>query len=63
MLEALQEGNISLLDSTTMSISVVDEYATLLEVLSHFCFVDETIRFLLQTINNEMPIKTVLPIV
>ncbi|WP_246786292.1 hypothetical protein [Bartonella taylorii] len=46
-----------------MSIAVVDGRAMLLEISSHFCFVDEAIRFLLQTIDNGMPIRTVLPIV
>lgn len=46
-----------------MSIAVVERHAMLLEIPSHFCFMDEVIRFLLQTIVNGMPIKTVLPIV
>ncbi|MBA9083305.1 PAS domain S-box-containing protein [Bartonella chomelii] len=65
LLEALLEENVSLitgLDDATISAAIIDQHATVLEASSHFNFVDETIKILLQTIDDDLPVKTVLPI-
>ncbi|VEJ44961.1 PAS domain-containing sensor histidine kinase [Bartonella vinsonii] len=66
LLEAsLEEEEISLiagLDDATISVAIIDEHATILEASSHFSFVDETIQILLQTIDHEKPVKTILSI-
>ncbi|WP_019223394.1 PAS domain-containing sensor histidine kinase [Bartonella rattaustraliani] len=65
LLESLREGEVSLLaglDEATLSVAIIDEHGTVLESSSHFSFVDEPVRILLQTIDNESPVKTVLSI-
>ncbi|WP_455475910.1 ATP-binding protein [Bartonella sp. B17] len=65
LLEASLKEDISLiagLGNATMSVAVVDEHATVLEANPHCCVVDETIKILLQTIDNGTPVKTILPI-
>ncbi|AFR26006.1 hypothetical protein [Bartonella quintana] len=64
-LEASREEAISLiacLDDAKISVAVIDENATRLEASSHFCFIDEMVKILLQTIDNEMPVRTILSI-
>ncbi|WP_345116875.1 hypothetical protein [Bartonella jaculi] len=65
MLEVTREEDIFLitdLDDAVMSVAVIDENATVLEASSHFCFVDKRVKILLQTIDNEMSVKTILSI-
>ncbi|WP_208435092.1 PAS domain-containing sensor histidine kinase [Bartonella phoceensis] len=60
-----EEKEVSLiagLDDTTTSAAIVDEYGAVLEASSHFSFVDETVKILLQTIDDEIPVKTTLSI-
>ncbi|MCZ2203307.1 sensor histidine kinase [Bartonella sp. A05] len=65
LLEALRKEDVSLiagLDDATWSVAIIDEHAIVQEASSHFCFVDATLKILLQTINDEISVKTVLPI-
>lgn len=65
VLEAAREEDVSLLaglDDAATSVAVIDENATVLEASSHFCFVGEMVKILLQTIDNEVPVKTILSI-
>ncbi|WP_019219838.1 PAS domain-containing sensor histidine kinase [Bartonella florencae] len=65
LLESFLEEEISLiagLDEETMSVAIIDEHGTVLESSSHFSFIDETVKILLQTIENDTPVKTILSI-
>lgn len=65
VLEAAREEDVSLLaglDDAATSVAVIDENATVLEASSHFCFVGEMVKILLQTIDNEVSVKTILSI-
>ncbi|GAA5100294.1 HAMP domain-containing sensor histidine kinase [Bartonella acomydis] len=65
LLESFLEEKKSLiagLDEATMSVAIIDEHGTVLEASSHFSFIDETVRILLQTIENDIPTKTILSI-
>lgn len=65
LLESVLAENISLiagLDDATMSVAIIDEHGTVLEASSRFSFIDETVKILLQTVNDEMSVKTILSI-
>ncbi|EJF75354.1 PAS domain-containing protein [Bartonella alsatica] len=65
LLESFLAEEVSLiagLDDAAMSVTVVDEHGKVLETSSHFSFIDETVKILLQTIDNETPVKTILTI-
>ncbi|MET3589288.1 hypothetical protein ABID23_000365 [Bartonella silvatica] len=50
------------LDNKAMSVAIIDEHGTVLEVSSHFSFVEEAVKTLLKTIDDETSIKTILSI-
>ncbi|MCZ2328907.1 PAS domain-containing sensor histidine kinase [Bartonella sp. F02] len=65
LLEAILTEHISIiagLDNATRSVAVIDADAIILESSSHFDCVDETVKILLQTINDDSPVKTVLSV-
>ncbi|WP_208440320.1 PAS domain-containing sensor histidine kinase [Bartonella raoultii] len=65
LLESLLAEKTSLisgLDDATMSVAIVDAYGTVLEASSHFSFINETVKILLQTIDDERLVKTILSI-
>ncbi|ENN93244.1 PAS domain-containing sensor histidine kinase [Bartonella bovis] len=65
VLEALPEEDVSLiagLNDAAMFAAIIDQHAAVLEASSHFNFVDETVKILLQTIDDDIPVKTILPI-
>ncbi|WP_102830559.1 PAS domain-containing sensor histidine kinase [Bartonella bovis] len=65
VLEALPEEDVSLiagLNDAAMFAAIIDQHAAVLEASSHFNFVDETVKILLQTIDDDIPVTTVLPI-
>ncbi|WP_273721435.1 MULTISPECIES: PAS domain-containing sensor histidine kinase [unclassified Bartonella] len=65
LLESLLAEKASLivgLDDATTSVAIIDEYGTVLEASSRFSFIDETVKILLQTVDDEMPVKTIVSI-
>ncbi len=65
LLESLLEEEISLiagLDEATMFVAIIDEHGIVIEASPHFSFIDETVKILLQTIESNIPVKTILSI-
>lgn len=65
LLESLLAEKISLiagLDDATTSVAIIDEHGIVLEASSRFSFINETVKILLQTVDDEMPVKTIVSI-
>ncbi|WP_455466447.1 hypothetical protein [Bartonella sp. B39] len=59
-MQASREEDISFiagLDGATIFVAIIDEHATVLEASSHFSFIGETVKILLQTVDNDISVK------